>query len=56
MVGFSTIPFALIASPRMATEAVTRRESGSWELAALQFVGLTALAWIVITLIYQIRW
>jgi ferrous iron transport protein B len=38
----------------MATVAVTRRESGSWRWAALQFFGLTALAWIVTTIVYQV--
>ncbi len=45
--------FCLISSPCMATVAVTRRESGSWRWAAVQFVGLTVLAWLLTTLVYQ---
>ena len=54
LVGFCIMLFALIASPCMATVAVTRRESGSWKWAAYQFFGLTALAWIVTTVVFQI--
>lgn len=45
--------FCLISSPCMATVAVTRRESGSWRWAAVQFVGLTVLAWLLTALVYQ---
>lgn len=54
LVGFCVMLFALIASPCMATVAVTRRESGGWHWAALQFVGLTVLAWLTTTLVYQV--
>ena len=54
LVGFCIMLFALIASPCMATVAVTRRESGSWKWAAFQFFGLTMLAWIVTTVVYQV--
>ena len=54
LVGFCIMLFALIASPCMATVAVTRRESGSWKWAAYQFFGLTALAWILTTIVYQV--
>lgn len=54
LVGFCIMLFALIASPCMATVAVTSRESGSWKWAALQFFGLTVLAWIVTTIVFQI--
>jgi len=53
LVGLCVMLFALIASPCMATVAVTRRESGSWRWAALQFFGLTVLAWIVTTVVFQ---
>jgi ferrous iron transport protein B len=53
LVGFCIMLFALIASPCMATVAVIRRESGSWGWAAFQFLGLTALAWIVTVVVYQ---
>ena len=45
--------FCLIAAPCMATVAVTRRESGTWRWALLQFGGLTALAYILTTAVYQ---
>jgi len=46
--------FLLVATPCMATVAVTRRESGRWRWALLQFGALTALAWVLSFLIYQI--
>ncbi len=46
--------FMLIGTPCMATVAVTRRESGSWRWPALQFGGLTALAWLLTTAVNQI--
>jgi ferrous iron transport protein B len=54
LVGLCIMLFCLIASPCMATLAVTRRESGSWSWAALQLVGLTALAWVVTTIVFQL--
>jgi ferrous iron transport protein B len=54
LVGFSLMVFLLIATPCMATFAVTKRESGSWRWAFLQLGGLTALGWVVATLVYQI--
>jgi ferrous iron transport protein B len=53
LVGFCIMLFALIATPCMATVAVTRQESGSWRWALLQFWGLTVLAWLLTTLVYQ---
>ena len=53
LVGYCIMLFCLIATPCMATVAVTRHESGSWRWAALQFWGLTVLAWILTTLVYQ---
>ncbi len=54
LVGFCVMLFALIATPCMATVAVTRRESGSWGWAALQFFGLTILAWVLTVTTYQL--
>lgn len=54
LVGFSLMLFLLIATPCMATFAVTRRESGSWKWAALQLGGLTSIAYLLSTLVYQI--
>jgi ferrous iron transport protein B len=46
--------FTLIATPCMATFAVTRRESGRWRWALFQFAGLTVFAYIVTMVVYQI--
>lgn len=53
-VGLCMMLFMLIGTPCMATVAVTRRESGAWRWPALQFGGLTALAWLVTTAVNQI--
>jgi ferrous iron transport protein B len=52
--GFCIMLFCLISMPCMATVAVTRRETGSWGWAGLQFAGLTALAWVLTAAVYQI--
>ncbi len=52
--GFCLMIFLLIATPCMATLAITKRESGSWKWAALQFGGLTGVAYLLALLIYQI--
>lgn len=54
LTGFCVMLFCLIATPCMATTAITRRESGSWKWAALQFLGLTAVAYIVTLIVNQI--
>ncbi len=54
LVGVSLILFLLIATPCMATVAVTRRESGSWRWALLQFGGLTAVAYLLSMTVYQV--
>jgi NADH-quinone oxidoreductase subunit H len=48
LIGLSLMLFMLIATPCMATVAVTRRESGSWKWALLQFGGLTGIAYLLI--------
>ncbi len=53
LVGFCIMLFALIATPCMATVAVTRQESGSLRWALIQFWGLTLLAWLLTILVYQ---
>jgi ferrous iron transport protein B len=50
---FCIMLFCLISAPCIATIAVTRRESNSWKWAFLQFGGLTLLAFIVTTVVYQ---
>ncbi len=54
LVGFSLMLFLLIAAPCMATFAVTRRESGSWRWAFLQLGGLTLVAFLLSTTVYQV--
>jgi len=54
LIGFCILLFALIATPCMATIAVTRQESGSWRWALAQFWGLTVFAWLLTTVVYQL--
>ena len=54
LVGISLMLFLLIATPCMATVAVTKRETGSWRWAALQFGGLTAVAYVISLVVYQV--
>ena len=54
LIGFCIMLFMLIATPCMATVAVTKRESNSWKWALLQLGGLTAFAWFLTTVVYQI--
>jgi ferrous iron transport protein B len=51
--GFCIMLFCLISTPCIATVAVTRRESGAWKWALLQFAGLTGLAYLVTLTVYQ---
>jgi ferrous iron transport protein B len=46
--------FCLLSAPCIATIAVTRRESNSWFWALFQLVGLTVLAYVVTTIVYQV--
>ncbi len=52
--GLSILIFALLATPCMATFAITRRESGRWAYALLQWFGLTGLAYLLSLLIFQL--
>jgi ferrous iron transport protein B len=54
LVGLSLMLFLLIATPCMATVAITKRESGSWKWAALQFGGLTAVAYVISLVVFQV--
>ena len=54
LVAFCIMLFCLISSPCMATVAVMRKESNSWKWPVLQFSGLTALAFVLTTLVYQV--
>ncbi|MBI5509891.1 MAG: ferrous iron transport protein B [Deltaproteobacteria bacterium] len=52
--GLSLIIFLLVGTPCMATFAITRRESGRWRFAALQFGGLTAIAYLLALIVFQV--
>jgi len=54
LTGFCIMLFTLISTPCIATIVATRKESGSWGWALLQFGGLTVLAYILTTLCYQL--
>ncbi|NOZ01559.1 MAG: ferrous iron transport protein B [Deltaproteobacteria bacterium] len=54
LVGLSLMLFLLVSAPCMATIAVTRRESGRWKWALLQLGGLTAVAYIISLLVFQV--
>ncbi|MDR0966887.1 MAG: ferrous iron transport protein B [Myxococcales bacterium] len=54
LVGISLILFLLIGTPCMATIAVTKRESGRWSWALGQFFGLTALAYAMALIVFQV--
>jgi len=53
LTGYCIMLFCLIATPCMATVAVTHQESGSARWAMFQFWGLTLLAWVLTVLVYQ---
>jgi ferrous iron transport protein B len=52
--GFCIMLFCLISAPCMATLAICKRETGSWRWALFQFCGLTALAYIITLVVYQV--
>ena len=52
--GFCIMLFCLLSTPCIATVAVTRKESGAWKWAMLQFFGLTAIAYGVTLAVYQV--
>jgi ferrous iron transport protein B len=54
LVGFCIMLFSLIATPCVATVAMTRQETCSWRWAAFQFIGLTALAYVITLTVFQI--
>jgi ferrous iron transport protein B len=51
--GFCIMLFCLMSVPCISTLVATRRESGSWRWPALQFGGLTAVAYVATFLVYQ---
>jgi ferrous iron transport protein B len=52
--GFCIMLFTLISAPCIATLAITKRETGSWGWAFFQFFGLTAVAYVITVIVYQI--
>jgi len=46
--------FCLITTPCVATVAMTKQETNSWGWALFQFFGLTALAYVITLIVYQI--
>ncbi len=54
LTAYCVMLFCLISIPCVATIVVTIRESGSWKWGAAQLIGLTVLAYIVTTLVYQV--
>jgi len=54
LIGFCIMLFSLVSAPCMATIAVTKRESNSWRWALLQLGGLTAMAYILTLVVYQV--
>ncbi len=54
LTGFCIMLFCLIATPCVATVAMTKQETRSWSWALFQFFGLTALAYAVTFIVYQV--
>jgi ferrous iron transport protein B len=54
LTGFCIMLFCLISTPCVATVAMTRQETNSWGWALFQFFGLTALAYAVTFVVYQL--
>ena len=54
LIGFCVILWVLIATPCMATLAVTKQETGSWKWAVFQFGGLTLLAYTLTFIVYNV--
>jgi ferrous iron transport protein B len=54
LAGLCVMLFCLISAPCLATLAVMRRESGRTLYAIAQFLGLTAIAYIVCLVVYQV--
>ena len=54
LTGFCIMLFCLISAPCVATFVVCKRETGSWRWALFQFFALTALAYVVTLIVYQL--
>ncbi len=54
LTGFCIMLFCLIYAPCIASVAMTKQETNSWRWALFQFFGLTALAYVVTLIVFQI--
>jgi len=54
LTGFCILLFCLIYAPCFATVAITKQETNSWRWALFQFFALTALAYLLTFIVYQI--
>ncbi len=54
LIGFCVMLWVLIATPCIATLAVTKQETGSWKWAVFQFGGLTLLAYTLTFAVYNL--
>jgi ferrous iron transport protein B len=54
LTGFCIMLFCLISMPCVATVVMTRRETHSWLWALFQFASLTALAYVITLVVYQL--
>jgi ferrous iron transport protein B len=54
LTGFCIMLFCLIYAPCVATVAVTKQETNSWLWALFQFLALTALAYLLTFIVYQL--
>ena len=54
LTAFCIMLFCLISAPCIATIVTTGRETNSWRWALFQFFGLTALAYVITLIVYQL--
>jgi len=54
LTAFCIMLFCLISTPCIATIVTTGRETNSWGWALFQFFGLTALAYVITLIVYQL--
>ncbi|MHC4462750.1 MAG: ferrous iron transport protein B [Planctomycetota bacterium] len=54
LTGFCIMLFCLISAPCVATVAITKKETNSWGWALFQFGSLTAVAYIITFIVYQV--
>ena len=54
LTGFCIMLFCLISTPCVATIVMTKQETNSWGWALFQFFGLTALAYLITLIVYQL--